>query len=67
MGIAPSPGGSDEFLSYLYTEHKVTEKEIERLRGKMTGLREEGEYITLRVEPMEDLWKLAVGDSKAIW
>lgn len=66
-GIAPSPGGSDEFLSFLYAEHYVTSKEIEQMKGKMTGLREEGEYITLSVVPMEDVWKLAVGDAKAIW
>jgi hypothetical protein len=65
-GIAPSPGGCDEFLRYLYVERKVDSKELEKMRGRMTGLRDHGEYITLRIVPMEDVWKIS-GDNKAIW
>jgi hypothetical protein len=50
----------------LYVERKVDSKELEKMRGRMTGLRDHGEYITLRIVPMEDVWKIS-GDNKAIW
>jgi ADP-sugar diphosphatase len=65
-GIAPSPGGCDEFLRYTYVERKVTKEDLDRMRGRLAGLREHGEYITLRVVPLEDMWKISA-DNKAIW
>jgi ADP-sugar diphosphatase len=65
-GIPPSPGGSDEFIQYTYVERIVSKADLYRMRGRLAGLREHGEYITLRVVPMEDMWKIS-GDSKAIW
>lgn len=34
-------------------------KEIDALEGKLTGLREHGEAITLKVVKLEDAWKLS--------
>jgi ADP-sugar diphosphatase len=65
-GVAPSPGGCDEFLRYLYVERLVTKSDLETMKGRLTGLRAEGEYISLRVVPLQDLWKISA-DNKAMW
>jgi ADP-sugar diphosphatase len=63
--IAPSPGGCDEFIRYMYLEKNVTKKELHEMKGRLTGLRDHGEYITLHVVPMNDVWKIS-GDAKAM-
>lgn len=63
-GIAHSPGGCDEHCRYFYLEKRVTPKELEQMKGRLHGLREHGEFITLRVVPMKDAWKSL--DAKAI-
>ena len=63
--IAPSPGGCDEFVRFLYLEKQVTKAEIEQMKGRLQGLRDHGEFIVLSVVPMEDVWKIS-GDSKAM-
>jgi ADP-sugar diphosphatase len=63
--IAPSGGGCDEFVRFMYLEKKVTIEELNAMRGRLSGLRDHGEFITLSVVPMEDVWKVS-GDSKAI-
>ncbi|GKZ00369.1 hypothetical protein MPSEU_000989900 [Mayamaea pseudoterrestris] len=64
-GIALSPGGSDEHVRLLYLEKTVSSKQLEKLKGKLTGLREHGEFITLRVVPMDEVWKVC-HDAKAM-
>jgi len=63
--LSPSGGACDEFLRYLYLEKKVTVAELEEMRGRLHGLREHGEYITLTVVPMESVWRVS-GDAKAM-
>ena len=63
--IPSSPGGSDESTRYLYMEKNVTVEELEQMKGRLTGLREHGEMIVLRVVPMEQVWRMS-GDSKAM-
>jgi hypothetical protein len=41
-------------------------KDIEELQGKLTGLRDHGEKITLKVVPLEDLWKEGLRDGKTL-
>lgn len=65
IAIPPSPGGCDEFLRCFYLEKKVTESELNFMKDRLQGLRDHGEYITLRVVPFEDVWKVS-GDAKAM-
>lgn len=65
-GVAPSPGGCDEFLRYMYTERVVTKEDLEDMKGRLSGLRDEGEFITLRVVKLKNLWKTSA-DNKAMW
>src|SRR5579871_4032345 len=62
----PSPANLDEFISLLLWEKELDRKEIETLRGKLTGLRAHDELITLRVCDYEVLWKEGARDAKTL-
>jgi ADP-sugar diphosphatase len=64
-GVYPSAGGCDEFMR-LFVYHKdVPQEKLDKLKGKLTGNRDHGELITLKIVPLADLWKEAP-DSKAL-
>jgi len=65
-GMYPSPGGSDEFISLFLWEQEMEPLEMAALTEKLTGNKMQGEMITLRLIPYEDLWKVATRDAKAI-
>ncbi|KAF2100744.1 ADP-sugar diphosphatase [Rhizodiscina lignyota] len=54
----PSPGGSDEFIPLFLHQRRVPRAQLKEWQGKLTGLREEGEKITLRLVKLRDLWKV---------
>lgn len=62
----PSPGASDEFIPVFLARRSMARDEIESLRGKLTGLRDHGEKITLNVVPVSDVWKVAARDAKTL-
>lgn len=64
-GVPLSQGGCDERMRFLYLEKHVTQAQLDQMRNRLTGLREEGEVITLRVVPYDDVWRISA-DSKAI-
>ena len=64
--VYPSPGGSDEYIPLFLWEKAMDRKNIEELKGKLTGLREDGEKITLKIVKLEDLWKEGARDGKTI-
>lgn len=64
--VYPSPGGSDEFIPLFLCHKRMARKDIDELQGRLTGLRKEGEKITLKLVPLEALWKEAVRDGKAL-
>lgn len=64
--VYSSAGGSDEFIALLLWQKRLPRKEIEELQGKLTGLRDHGEKITLKVIPLENLWREGARDSKAL-
>jgi hypothetical protein len=47
-------------------QKRIPRHEIEALQGKLTGLRGEGEKITLKVVELADLWKEGVRDGKTL-
>jgi ADP-sugar diphosphatase len=65
-GIYPSPGACDEYIPIFLYEQKVSRKELESWQGKLTGLRDEGENITLKIVKLKDLWKEGVRDGKTL-
>lgn len=64
--IYPSPGGSDEFIPIFLARRTMKTSEIERLEGKLTGLRDHGEKISLKVVKLKDAWKVAGRDAKTL-
>jgi ADP-sugar diphosphatase len=65
-GVYPSPGGSDEFMPIFYVRKEMAAEEIEGLRGKLTGLRDHGEKITLKIVKLKELWKFGARDAKTL-
>lgn len=65
-GVYPSPGGSDEFIPIFLWEKELERSEIDDLRGKLTGLRAEGEKITIKLVKYEELWRYGVRDGKTL-
>jgi ADP-sugar diphosphatase len=61
-----SPGGSDEFIPIFVCEKELPRKEIEDMQGRLTGLRKDGEKITLKLVPLKNLWKEAARDGKTL-
>jgi 8-oxo-dGTP pyrophosphatase MutT (NUDIX family) len=66
LAMYPSPGGSDEFIAIFLWEKVLDRQEIEDLRGKLTGLRPQGEKITVRILDYEQLWRVGARDSKTL-
>ncbi|KAG0179942.1 hypothetical protein DFQ28_002052 [Apophysomyces sp. BC1034] len=58
-GVYPSAGGSDEFLRLFVCTKYLPDAEIKALEGKLTGLRDHGENITLKVVSLKDAYQLS--------
>ncbi|KAL1921899.1 uncharacterized protein VTP21DRAFT_10541 [Calcarisporiella thermophila] len=63
-GIYTTAGASDEFLRLFVCVKPIKEAEVHKLEGKLTGLRDHGEAIKLRIMPLDELWKIP--DVKAL-
>ncbi|KIW26911.1 uncharacterized protein PV07_06699 [Cladophialophora immunda] len=64
--IYPSPGGSDEFIPIFLARKALPRAQIEALKGKLTGLRDHGEKITLQIVSLHEVWKVAWRDGKTL-
>ncbi|PUU78866.1 hypothetical protein B9Z19DRAFT_1101160 [Tuber borchii] len=63
--VYPSPGGSDEFIKIFAHVYKIPQDTLRDWQGRLTGLRDHGEKITLKLVRLEDLWK-ETRDAKAL-
>jgi ADP-sugar diphosphatase len=61
-----TPGGSDEFMPLFLARKTMESEEIEEMKGKLTGLRDHGEKITLKIVKLADLWKYGARDGKTL-
>ncbi|THC97432.1 hypothetical protein EYZ11_003081 [Aspergillus tanneri] len=64
--VYPSPGGCDEFIPLFLCQKRMPRREIDAMQGRLTGLREKGEKITLKVVSMKELWKEGLRDGKSL-
>lgn len=64
--VYPSVGGCDEFISIFLHERRVARNTLDEWQGKLTGLRHEGEKITLKLVPYGDLWREGARDAKTL-
>lgn len=62
----PSPGATDEYLPLFLCQKRLTRAHMDWLKGKATGLRDEGESITLKLVPLRRVWREAGRDGKAL-
>ncbi|KAG6040923.1 hypothetical protein E4U41_006644 [Claviceps citrina] len=62
----PSAGGCDEHVTIYSYEKRIPRSQLNDWSGRLTGLRSEGEKITLKVVPMSDLWKEGARDAKCL-
>ncbi|PQE05653.1 NUDIX domain-containing protein [Rutstroemia sp. NJR-2017a BBW] len=62
----PSAGGCDEYIQIFLHEKKISRKELEETKGKLTGVRDHGEKITLKLVKLDELWKEGARDSKSL-
>ncbi|KAL2133863.1 hypothetical protein VTI74DRAFT_1535 [Chaetomium olivicolor] len=64
--VYPSAGGCDEYIPIYMHERRVPRQQLGEWTGKLTGLREHGEKITLKLVRMRDLWKEGARDAKCL-
>lgn len=64
--VYPSAGGSDEYIPMFLCNKRMPRNDIEALQGRLTGLRQQGEKITLKVVPLKNLWKEGIRDGKTL-
>lgn len=62
----PSAGGCDEHITIFSHERRIPREQLQEWSGRLTGLRDEGEKITLKVVPMKDLWREGARDAKCL-
>jgi ADP-sugar diphosphatase len=65
-GVYPSVGACDEFISIFLCQKRVARQDLKGWEGKLTGLRDEGETITLKLVKLNDLWKVCCRDAKSL-
>ena len=65
IGVYPSPGGCDEDIHLFAYCEEVSRVELEKYDGRLTGLREDGEKISLKLVKYEEAHKLCK-DSKLL-
>ncbi|KAH7256231.1 hypothetical protein BKA59DRAFT_467045 [Fusarium tricinctum] len=66
QAMFPSAGGCDEYITIFSHEKRLPRDQIKEWSGRLTGLREHGEKITLKVVPMRDAWREGARDAKCL-
>jgi 8-oxo-dGTP pyrophosphatase MutT (NUDIX family) len=58
QAMFPSPGGCDEYIPIYMHERRVPRAQLSEWTGRLTGLREDGEMITLKLVKLDELaWR----------
>jgi ADP-sugar diphosphatase len=65
-GIYPSPGGCDEYIPLFLYQKRIPRVQMQEFQGKVTGSRDHGEKITLKLVPLEKLWREGARDGKTL-
>ena len=65
-GLCPSLGNCSEFIKIMYVRKDMTRVRLKKMRKRLSQMREEGAPMTLRVVPLEDVWKVSA-DMKVVW
>ncbi|KAK9721869.1 hypothetical protein K7432_003098 [Basidiobolus ranarum] len=65
QGAYTSPGVCDEFIRLFLCVKDIDQAKLDELHGKLTGLRDQGENISLKLVELDKLWH-ATADVKAL-
>ncbi len=65
-GVYPSPGGCDEFVPIFLWQKRIPREHMKEWQGKLTGLRDHGEKITLMLCPLQEVWRQGGRDAKVL-
>lgn len=60
-GFFASPGGSEETIRLFSFTKNISKEDLQKMNGRCTGELAEGEQITLKVVPLEDLFSIPDG------
>ena len=66
QGVYPSAGGCDEFVPLFLWQKRIPREQMKEWQGKLTGLRDHGEKITLMLCPLEKVWRVGGRDAKVL-
>ena len=66
QGVYPSAGGCDEFVPLFLWQKRIPRDQMKEWQGKLTGLRDHGEKITLMLCPLDKLWRVGGRDAKVL-
>ena len=66
QAMFPSAGGCDEYIPIYMHERRVPRAQLSEWTGRLTGLRDHGEKITLKLVKMDDLWREGARDAKCL-
>ncbi len=66
QAVYPSPGGSDEFVPIFLHQNRVKREKLKEWQGKLTGLRDKGEKIKLKLVPLDQVWREGGRDGKVL-
>lgn len=66
QAIYPSPGACDEYIPIFLVRKRINRVEMEEMKGSLTGVREHGEKIKLKICRLDELWKLGARDGKTL-
>ena len=62
----PSPGGSDEYIPLFLHQRRVSRAQLEEWQGRLTGLRDQGEKITVKIVSLKEAWAVGGRDGKTL-
>ena len=66
QGVYPSAGGCDEFVPLFLWQKRIPRDQMKEWQGKLTGLRDHGEKITLMLCPLDKVWRVGGRDAKVL-
>ncbi|KAB2571072.1 Nudix hydrolase 14 [Lasiodiplodia theobromae] len=62
----PSPGGCDEYIALFLWEKVLDRQLMEQIKGRLSGLRSQGEMVRITLIPYEELWSHGARDAKTL-
>jgi len=59
LGMCPSPGHSGEHVKIMKKEKEISKDHLLLMRKKFSAQREHGAFVSLRVVPLHEMWKVS--------